>query len=300
MPYLFQCPHCQTKTQVDDKYSGQSGECVTCGGEIQIPAFSAQENAADQAVDRKPLAWAVGGGVLLIILVCLGYAIFRFGGQTVAQLSANRQRSVSVKNLQKIASALNAYAKDYGTYPPPVTMDPKGRKLHSWRVLILPYIGEKELYESFDLEKAWDDPENINLAYNVPSVFTHPMSQQNGYYADVNYCLIYGDGTLFPPEGPLGPDDITDKVSQTILVTEAIPITTAKSWIEPVDLNYLNMKGQINGTQGVEIGGLFADGVCVATADGRAHFLPMEMAPMVVNNLITPNGGEPMADDTLD
>ncbi len=41
MPFLFTCPHCQTKTQVDDRYSGQSGNCVTCGGPIQLPRFAA-------------------------------------------------------------------------------------------------------------------------------------------------------------------------------------------------------------------------------------------------------------------
>ncbi|MEO1526851.1 MAG: hypothetical protein AAFX06_15550, partial [Planctomycetota bacterium] len=46
MPHLYTCPHCNAKTLVEDRYSGQSGECFECGAAIQIPQFAAQATNA--------------------------------------------------------------------------------------------------------------------------------------------------------------------------------------------------------------------------------------------------------------
>ena len=111
---------------------------MTCGEPIQLPHFATSGTESGLDVDGKPLGWAISAAVLLVIMGCLVFAIFRFGGRTVTQLTANRDRTSSMRNLEKIAEALNAYAADHGTYPPPVTYGPNKKKFHSWRVLSLP------------------------------------------------------------------------------------------------------------------------------------------------------------------
>ncbi len=301
MPYLFTCPHCQTKTQVDDRYSGQTGECVTCGGAIHLPEFSAgstQLPAPPQGA--KVMGWVVGAVVSVILLGCLLFAIVRVGGDTMTQLSTNRERTSSIRNLERIADALNAYAADHGTYPPSVTRDASNAKLHSWRVLILPYLGEEELYNKFDLDLAWDHPKNMQATYEIPSVYQHPNSAANAMYYQSAYYLITGQGTLFPNSGPLGPDQVTDDLSQTILVTEGTPIIASGYWTEPIDLDFAKIQGKLGTNPGNEPGGLLDDGVAVVTVDGRGHFVPDTIEPMTFRSLITPNGGERMSDDTLD
>lgn len=304
MPYLFTCPHCQTKTEVDDRYSGQSGECVSCGEPIQIPHFATVSGGSESAfalgVDGKPLGWAIAAGVSLVIMGCLIFAIFLYGGQTVSQLSANRDRTISMRNLEKIAGALNAYAADHGTFPPPVVYGPGNQKMHSWRVLILPYLEKQALYDQYDLTLPWDDQKNLQVSYDVPNVFIHPHSQATGWFTASGYYLIVGQGTLFPKAGPLSPDMISDDPSQTILVIEGVPPTTMGSWTEPIDLDYGAMRGQINGTIGIEPGGLFTEGAAMATVDERGHFVKETMSPNLFNALVTPNGREPIPDDTLD
>ncbi len=300
MPYLFTCPHCLTKTQVDDRFSGQSGECVSCGEPIQLPHFAGTAEAAPGfGVDSKPLGWAVAAGVLLVIMGCLVFAIFRFGGQTVSQLQTNRQRTASMRNLEMIAAALNAYAADHGTYPPPITYGPGKTKMHSWRVLILPYLERQELFDQYDMSKPWNDPANMMVCYNRPAVFAHPTESQTGWTSGTGYYLIVGPGTLFPNSGPLSPDQITDDPSQTILVIEGNP-NSAGLWTEPLDLDFGLMRGQINGTAGIEPGGLCDGGAAMVTVDQRGHFAEETMSPTTFNALVTPNGGEPLADDTLD
>jgi hypothetical protein len=301
MPYLFTCPHCQARTQVEDRYSGQAGECFSCGSPIQLPVFSTPNTATAAAKGRRPLGVMIAAGVVLTMLFCLVFAVIRFGGSSVSRIAEVRTQNASIKNLESIAAALNAYAADYGTYPPATLRDGAGRALHSWRVLILPYLGEQETYDMFDLSKPWNNELNLQASYQMPQAFSHPAdvnqsSGQSGYY------LMTGRGTLFPATGPLSPESITDNPSQTILVIAGVPPrgTSIGGWAEPMDLDATMMQGVINGTVGVEPGGRMASGVTMATVDGRGHFLPNGLSPTTFKALVTPNGQEPLADDTLD
>ena len=299
MPYLYTCPQCQTKTQVDDRYSGQSGNCVTCGAPIQLPHFAMGSTTPTPVAtkERKAAGVGIASVVSVILLGCLLYAVVRFGGQTVSRITSSRDQSQATTNLKRIAKALNAYAADHGTYPPPMTVDANNRPLHSWRVLILPYLDEEDLYDQFDLTVGWDDPRNMQLAYEVPAVYTHPKLSS---FSESAYFLITGTGTLFPPTGPLGPDTMVDDPSQTILVIEGKPPIASGMWTEPVDLDFAAMTGRLGQNPGKEPGGLFDDGVSMATVDGRGHFVPITIEPATFRALITPSGGERLGDDTLD
>ena len=301
MPFLFTCPHCQTTTQVDDRYSGQKGECVTCGEPIELPRFATGSTQLPPAIKQtKSVGWIASAVVAVILLGCLLFALVRVGGQTMNRLSSNRERTSSIRNLERIAEALNAYANDQGTYPPSFTTGANGQRLHSWRVLILPYLGEDELYNRFNLSQPWDSPMNMNAASEIPSVYLHPNSSSNMRFNEAAYYLVVGPGTLFPKTGPLGPDQVVDDISQTILVIEGVPLVPSGSWAEPLDLNFAKIQGKIGSNPGIEPGGLLDDGVAFATADGRGHFLSNETDPVTVRALITPRGGERLADDTLD
>lgn len=301
MPHLFTCPHCQTKTQVDDRYSGHAGECVTCGGAIQIPKFALGDSAQPNNANSKKVTWIAGAVVSVILVACLLFALVRVGGETIGQLTVTRERTASMRNLERIADAFNAYAADFGAYPPNATLDPNGVPLHSWRVLILPYLDQKPLYDQFDLNRPWSHPENMKLAYDMPAVYSHPNGGVNTMFSQSAYYLITGPGTLFPsPNAPLGPDRITDDVSQTILAVEGIPIVPSGLWTEPIDLKYASMQGKLGGSPGFELGGLLEGGVAMATSDGRGHFIEDSMDPLVFRSLVTPRGGERLADDTLD
>lgn len=75
MPFLFTCPHCQTKTEVEDRYSGQAGECVVCGEAIQLPAFvspASQTSVGSRlSTGVKPAGWLAAAAVLVVLLMCL-------------------------------------------------------------------------------------------------------------------------------------------------------------------------------------------------------------------------------------
>ena len=73
MPYLFTCPYCNSQTEVEDQYSGQSGECFSCNSPIQLPDFDqiqaqADTTAAKQVSQKTIFRFAIAG-MLLIVLV---------------------------------------------------------------------------------------------------------------------------------------------------------------------------------------------------------------------------------------
>ena len=305
MPYLFTCPHCQTKTQVDDRFSGQSGSCVTCGGPIELPEFAQQERPesarpAGGIKSDRLIRWVVAAMVGVVLIGALLVALFRVAGDTIAEMSSGRDQATSMKNLQRIAAALNAYAADYGTYPPSATRDENGKPMHSWRVLILPYLGEDQLYNQFELRVAWDHPTNLLAASRIPAFYRDPSGALSSTPYASAYYMVTGPRTLHPASGPLGPDYVVDKPGQTVLVIEGTPLVPSGRWSEPIDLDIAKMQGDLKSNPGIEPGGVLDSGVAFATVDGRPHFVPDTIEPFSMMALMTANGGEPLADDLLD
>lgn len=237
--------------------------------------------------------------VALMLLLGLGMLIITRGQTAVREIQTNAARRQCMDNLQQIAAAMNAYAADHGTYPPATTRGEDGQPMHSWRVLILPYLGHDGLYARYDLSEPWDSPKNIELLYDMPDVYRSPAAVAIG--GESHYMVITGPGTLFPGAAALGPDDVTDSVSKTLLVVEvARPSNADFNWMKPVDLDVSKMQFAIGSSDGVEIGGNHPGGATVATCDGRPHFVPATIDRGSLQALITPAGGEALPDDILD
>lgn len=307
MPYLFTCPYCNSQTEVEDQYSGQSGECFSCNSPIQLPDFDqiqaqADTTAAKQVSQKTIFRFAIAG-MLLIVLVAGTAAVIRYGGTGLSRINETRLRRTESTNLEKIADGLNAYYKKHKSYPPATTYDSTGQPLHSWRVLILPFIGQEVLYEQFNLKEPWDSATNLTAALAMPDVYRHPSIQSNAaMYEQTGFFLVTGPQTVFPHKGKLDLDTMSDLPSQTILVVATSPPkgATIGSWTEPEDYSFARMQGNINSSNGTEIGGLHSTGVSIATIDGRSHFLKNQTDPQILNALVTPNGNEQLRDDVLD
>src|SRR5262249_18476914 len=127
--------------------------------------------------------------------------------------------------------ALLNYQEVYGSLPPAYVTDAEGKKLYSWRVLILPYLEQPALYEAFDKTKAWNSPENAALSHQIIPVFESP-----GDPGELcSYFAIAGRGTAFEGSKAIGFRDVTDGLSNTICVVEAR--NTGHTWAEPYDID---------------------------------------------------------------
>lgn len=301
MPYLFTCPHCQSKTVVDDQYSGHCGNCVSCGKPIEVPDFIQTPSTSYSTLPRRDsrLLRLIGGiSVSVFIIILIGFIALRFGAESLQQFAVSRERNLCMQNLGKIAKALNAYATDYGTYPPPYTTNSQGTPLMSWRVLILPYLGYGNLYSEIDLEQPWSSDKNFPINERMPPVFASP-----GYYvsgtAVSSYYLVTGPGTLFPLNSPpLGPSDVSDDPWKTILVVESANANqTTNSWMDPLGDLLISQLNMPLGSSG--IGGSHEDGATIVTVDGTPHWISQNVEPAILSALGTINGGEAISDDIL-
>lgn len=331
MAHLFTCSHCQTRTMVDDRYSGRSGRCVSCGQPIRLPDFGNSEPRGGHAGGagsgqpgdrprgsaigfsgrRLSIRWLSGHWVSVMvtlvvvgIVIGLGIAGVRVGGEATARVREGRIRAATVRNLEGVAAAMRAYAADHGHFPAPAIRDADGNPLLSWRVVLLPYLGEDALYRNFDLAAPWDAPQNLAAAESMPAIYRHPATPSRGGRFGVGgpeiaaYYVVTGVDTIFPPAGPLAEDQIRDGADQTLLLLEASPVGVA-SWTEPTDLETSRLRGPLNRGGDQSPGGLTEGGVAVATVDGRGRFLPESAGGRTFRALLTPAGGEAVAEDVF-
>lgn len=198
-----------------------------------------------------------------------------------------------MNNLRQIAQALNAYATEHGTYPPPIVYDARGKPMHSWRVLILEQLGEYEMHSRYNFDEPWDSVENVELlGGRCPRVYISPAIANSRTNAETNYFLVTGGGTIFPASGPLAPDEISDGLSSTLLVVESE--NTIAEWTKPVDIDFAKLNPRIGALGQDTIGGNHDGGATAVFADGTPAWLPSDIAPTVLDSLISPTGGEPI------
>lgn len=300
MPYYFTCPYCLNKTLVSEQIAGQRGACVGCGKDVVVPPppsrsqaniAPAEDQGAPKIIEVRKRRFSPRAVKTTIFAVAaLPVLIFGFWllSPTILQLKVRRDVAACKQNLQRIAKALNAYAAEYGTYPPPAVLDSNGTPMHSWRVLILPYLGEKRLYKRYDMTKPWNATENANIQAQIPSVFVCPANSNATMVGESNYMLITGARTLFPPTGPAKPSAIADGKGNTLLVVETANSTIA--WTDPRDLNIATMPPTIGAVGG--IGGNHQGGATVVFADGQPGWLPSDINKPVLDGLLSPSGGE--------
>lgn len=98
--------------------------------------------------------------VLLIATLVIGLLI-----PAVPEFDRQRQAETSMKI---VAKAVEAYQQHFGVPPPVAIVSEGGRPLHSWRALILPFLGEEKLAESYRWDEPWDGPNNAQLAQYRP------------------------------------------------------------------------------------------------------------------------------------
>ncbi len=302
MPFHFTCPYCFKKTLVDDSLAGVSGPCVGCGkqvtipGQIPVPAPAGLHPVDSDYVSLSPsdnnyqlATWLLKAMGLAVLLGVLAVGVIFLFWPAFENLRERRDRFACMNNLQQIAKALDDYAADHGTYPPPVTYDAQGKPMHSWRVMILSYLGEDSLFAQYNFDLPWDSQQNAQLFARCPTVFMSPQAGRN-MGSESTYALITGNGTVFPASGPLAPWQVTDGLAETLLVVEVKNNT--QEWTKPVDLNFGNLNRRIGAAGKNAIGGNHSGGATAVLADGTPVWLPGDLDPVLLDAMISADGGE--------
>ena len=198
------------------------------------------------------------------------------------QVAANRMKSSN--NLKQIALAMHGYHDTTNNFPPAAICDKKGKPLLSWRVAILPYIEQDNLYRQFKLDEPWDSEHNIKLSMTNVQTYMIP-GLKNPKPGHTNYRVFVGNGAIFDWATGVGIAGITDGTSNTWLVVEG---AESVPWAKPDDFEF-DPKKELP-----KLGNFF-HGFNVALADGSVRFY--RKVPKMAKEWITRNGGEVITDE---
>jgi hypothetical protein len=236
---LFTCPHCGATTQVSDEFVGMSGPCASCSRVITVPVGGAPRRfrASGNRSIKILLAFASFAVLLIVLLV--------IGGRIVAgMIQAKFQQQECVGQLHKIWVAMDNYFNEYGEYPPAVVRDKNGAAMHSWRVLLLPFLGEtqEQLYKEYRFDEPWNGPHNRELAEVMPADYACPCDPEAFVSSHTSYLAVIDGATGDFATEPDNPDvnrpppkpGAPTKPKTPYLVVEVAE--SGISWLEPRDL----------------------------------------------------------------
>lgn len=207
-------------------------------------------------------------------------------------------------NLRQIALAMHEYSDVYGSLPPAYLTDENGKPMHSWRVLLLPFMDQNDLYAANDFNEPWDGPNNRHLADRTPSIYLcacDPHRRQWNPWTErytsssnapmTSYVLVTGKGTAFDGSTAATLDDNADGLEKTLLAVEIADSDI--HWMQPRDLPIDQMSFRINDpTAKHAIRSNHLGGANVVFANAAARFIPSDLQPQTVRALLTINGGE--------
>src|SRR5262249_4828817 len=129
-----------------------------------------------------------------------GFAMLAFGF-CVLSLQDGREparRANCTNNMRNIVLALVQYHDSHGAFPPACIADANGKPMHSWRVLILPYLDQRKLYQQYRFDEPWDGPNNRKLHDVSLKIFQCPSHDKSQMSAGTNYVVVIGPGTVWP------------------------------------------------------------------------------------------------------
>ena len=232
--------------------------------------------------------------VLILLLCCL--LLLGLLLPILVESRESYRRDSCWNNLKQLSLALKNYHYDHGCFPPAYLVDEDGKPMHSWRVLILPYIERRDTYEQYKFDEPWDGPNNSTLWGSRPQLFRCPSSESPwSEGTTTNYVAIVGPKTAWPDDRPAKLSEFSDGGKKTILLVEVADSDI--NWMEPQDLSFKNACRGINKDAKLGISsphsldaGYFSkltNGAMAAFADGRAHFLPDDIAVMDLESMLT-------------
>jgi hypothetical protein len=209
----------------------------------------------------------------------------------VARVRQAAQRITSANNLKNIGLALHDYHDTYLMFPPAAIHSKDGKPLLSWRVAILPYIEQAQLYSEFHLNEPWDSAHNKKLLPRMPKVYAPVVSGKTKDPYATFYQVFNGKGAIFDGKQQLTLTQITnaDGTSFTLLAVEA---GEAVPWTKPEDIRYDPDKPL------PKLGGHLPGKTFIALfADGSVRNIRKTTKEKTVRAMITWAGGETIEKD---
>jgi Protein of unknown function (DUF1559) len=210
-----------------------------------------------------------------------------------ARQSAGDQQSAN--NMKQIGLAFHNFASVANAFPPQALTNKDGNRLLSWRVLLLPYIDQSDLYNQFHLDEPWDSPHNKDLIDKMPNAYVSPVAGEGKPLekGHTRYVTpLTENSALGKPGEAIFFQHVLDGTSNTIWLVEAAPEHSV-IWTKPDDMEIDSddplAKIIMKGSKHFRAGFL----------DGSVRNISTDIAKEIVNALFSVNGGEVIDTDAL-
>jgi type II secretory pathway pseudopilin PulG len=232
--------------------------------------------------DGADVKWSVAGtGGPATSIAVIGILVsLLLPAVAAARQAAYRNQTQS--KLKQIGLCLLNYESAYGHFPARAVFSKEGKPLLSWRVLMLPYMEEGELYKEFHLDEAWDSPHNKPLIARMPAALASPEDSDSSV-GITHYVAPVGKGLMFDGDKGVKAADVTDGLSNTILAVEA---DKGVIWTKPDDLE-VDLDKPFNG-----LGNLWPVGFMAVFGDCHITVISDTTDPATLKALFTRAGGE--------
>ena len=161
-----------------------------------------------------------------------------YGHTTVPTPSVGPVPAAPELQLREIGFGVKAYRRKLQTMPPAYLADKQGKPLLSWRVALLPYLGQQNLYKRFHLDEPWDSPHNRELISLMPQVYRDPydaryITPAKDLVGKTRFLLVRGPKTFYADPTPPMPRVYEEWVKVILVVADrerAVPWTKPEEW----------------------------------------------------------------------
>lgn len=202
----------------------------------------------------------------------------------IRQARAAAQRAQQQNNMKQIMLALHNYHDTWGHFPPATVIDKNSGVGRSWRVDILPFLGQEALFAQYKQNEPWDSENNKKVLAQMPEVFRHQAQAADS----TNTAIIaaYGKGLVFEENDTDGTkiSEILDGTSNTIAILQA---KTQIPWTKPEEPVI-----DLAGNKLPDLSGFDSHGSHLATVDGAVRYVSKAIDLDVLKKLFTKAGGE--------
>jgi prepilin-type processing-associated H-X9-DG protein len=231
--------------------------------------------------------FSVRAALVLVALCVIPVLIVRL----VMDARTEARRLSCVNNLRQIGEALHNYYQSYDCFPPAYAADASGKPMHSWRILIIPFMDTSSLYYNYNLSQPWDSPSNLAASNRWPNYIYVCPNHRDPPSPFTSYVALVGPGTAFPGSQSSKLGDSREGPARSIMVVEITD--TDIGWTEPRDLDISKIDWRINGPKPPGVSSLDGPGTHVLFMDGHVSFITEGVSPPNLKAMATLDGGEP-------
>ena len=178
--------------------------------------------------------------------------------------------------LKGVAFAVHAYRDRHGVFPPRVIKDEHGRPMHSWRVLVAPYLEAPAELGAYDFSVAWNRGSNKRLQGLQMHAYKCPYcAANNKTTSQTTVVAVTDDHAVFSAD--------EDAICLVGITRSGI------HWLEPRDLTVADLVD--NGNNWL-VSSEHGAGVWICQSDGGVRFLLDSCTRDELQRLVAGSGHE--------